>query len=201
MKYCIKNRKNLYLKLNSNGAPVTCTEGMKGTFEYAKAMNILSGLPKTLKRLNFTVEPIPEIYNKKKKESIKKDYVPTEDVIRWVDKFGMCADILNEAKQREEYLINELQNIDKEILDILHIIEIENPKDMFGAWKLYKSIRTNREKRRNIKDELMIVESVLSEINPVYLQRERVQKAVDGLMNRKYTFRIVDNEKEENDRK
>lgn len=113
----------------------------------------------------------------------------------------MCADILNEAKQREEYLINELQNIDKEILDILHIIEIENPKDMFGAWKLYKSIRTNREKRRNIKDELMIVESVLSEINPVYLQRERVQKAVDGLMNRKYTFRIVDNEKEENDRK
>lgn len=76
MEYCIKNRKNLYLKLNSNGAPVTCTEGLKGIFEYAKAMNILSGLPKTLKRLNFTVEPIPEICNKKKKESIKKRLCP-----------------------------------------------------------------------------------------------------------------------------
>lgn len=104
----------------------------------------------------------------------------------------MCADILNEAKQREEYLINELQNIDKEILDILHIIEIENPKDMFGAWKLYKSIRTNREKRRNAKDELMIVENVLKDINPSCLQRERVKKTIDGLLNRRYTFRIVE---------
>ena len=54
-----------------------------------------------------------------------------------------------------------------------------------------------QQRRRNIKDELMIVENVLVEINPDCLQRERVQKAVDGLLGRKYTFRVVE-EGEEN---
>ena len=49
--YCIKNNKNVYIKLNENGTPITCVESMKGVFEYSKAMNIIGCLPKTLKRL------------------------------------------------------------------------------------------------------------------------------------------------------
>ena len=55
-----------------------------------------------------------------------------------------------------------------------------------------KSIKNNRQKRRNKKDELLIVENVLKDVDPKYLRRERVQKAIDGLLNRKYTFRVVE---------
>lgn len=61
MNYVIKNHKDVYIRLNQNGAPVTCSEHEKGLFEYSKAENILNSLPKTLKRLNFKVETIPDI--------------------------------------------------------------------------------------------------------------------------------------------
>lgn len=200
--YCIKNNKNVYLKLNDNGTPITCVESVKGVFEFSKAKNILGSLPKTLKRLNFQVEAIPDIKPKKEKSIEKKviqkqNYILSEDITRWVDKFGTCADILNEARKREEQLINDLHNADKEILDLLHIIEIDSPKDMYKGWQQYKLIRENREKRRIIKDELLIVENVLKEINPDCLQRERIQKAINGLLGRKYTFRIVEGGEED----
>ena len=203
MDYCIKNNKNVFIKLNDNGCAVTCSESMKGIFEFSKAKNILTNLPKSLKRMSFKVEGIPEIIPKaeekvnEKKTIHKDDYILSENITRWVDKFGLCADIFNEARQRENELISELHKIDHEFLDILHTIELENSKDLYGGWKEYKRIRENREKRRTIKDELIIVENVLGEINPSCLQRERVQKAIDGLLGRKYTFRIVEDDNEE----
>lgn len=203
MNYCIKNNNNVYIKLDSNGRPVTCVESVKGIFEYSKARNILDHLPKTMKKFHFKVEAIPEIVTKEKEKNIEKEtvqkkslqkenYIPSESITRWVEKFGICEDIFNEAKQREEELVIELQNIDKEFLDVLHIIELEKPKDLFGGWKLYKRIKANREQRRYIKDELLIIEDMLKEINPANIQRKRVQKAIDGLLGRKYTFRIVE---------
>lgn len=198
--YCIKNHKNVFIKLNDQGSAATCVESVKGIFEFSKAKNILSSLPKSLKRMNFKVEAIPDIPPKEEEKVIEKrsiqksDYVLSEDITRWVDKFGTCADILNEAKKRETELIDELHKIDQEFLDVIHIIEIEKPKDMYGGWQEYKHIREIRERRRNTKDELLIVENILKEINPSCLQRERVQKAIDGLLNRKYTFRIVEEE-------
>ena len=90
----------------------------------------------------------------------------------------------------------ELHKVDKEFLDILHIIEIEKSKDMYSGWLEYKRIRENRGKRRSIKDELLIIGNVLREINPSSLQRERVQKSIDGLLNREYKFRIIEEERE-----
>lgn len=190
----------MFIKLNENGCAVTCAESMKGIFEHSKAKNILSSLPKALKRMNFRMEAIPDIKPKEEEKIVEKkiiqkdNYIPSEDITRWVDKFGLCADIFDEAKQRESELITELYNVDQEFIDILHTIEIEKPKDLYGGWQEYKRVRENREKRRNIKDELLIVENVLSEINPSCLQRDKVQKAINGLLGRKYTFRIIEEE-------
>lgn len=63
---------------------------------------------------------------------------------------------------------------------------------MYSGWQEYKHIKENREKRRKLKDELLIVQSVLKEIKPDCLNRKRVQRAVDGLLGRKYTFRVVE---------
>lgn len=202
--YCIKNHKNVYIKLNDNGQPVTCSESFKGLFAEHKAKNILNSLPKTLRKMNFRVIAIPDI---KPKEEVKEEtkviqngtYIISEDISRWIDKFGACSDILEEAKQRENELISTLDNVDKEFLNILHTIELEKSKDMYGGWQQYKYIKENREKRRKYKDELLIVQDVLKEINPNYLHRERVQKAIDGLLGRKYTFRVVEEDGDNND--
>lgn len=198
MNYCIKNNRNMYIKLDSNGTPVTCVKSMRGKFEYSKARNILDNLPKSLRNMHFKLQAIPDIVQKEEKKAIKKkiesrdEYVISEDISRWVDKFGACADILEEAKKRQDELIEKLHNKDKKLLDILHIIEIEKPKDLYKGWLLYREIRANRKERRLIKDELLIVENVLKEINPSCLQRDRIQRAIDGLFNREYTFRIVE---------
>lgn len=203
MDYVIKNHKSVYIKLNQNGRAVTCSELEKGLFEESKAKNILGSLPKTLKRLNFTVEPIPDIGQNKKiigeNDNKREDYIPSENITRWIEKFGKCGDILSEAEEREKQLLKELKNNDKELIDILHIVEIEKSKDMFAGWQLYKRIRNNRIERRGIKDELLIVENVLSQIKNIScLHREKIQKAIDGLFTRKYTFRIVEENESEN---
>lgn len=46
MDYVIKNHKNLYIRLNHNGMPVTCAEHERTLFEQSKANNILKSLPK-----------------------------------------------------------------------------------------------------------------------------------------------------------
>ena len=203
MDYVIKNHKSVYIKLNQNGRAVTCSELEKGLFEESKAKNILDSLPKTLKRLNFTVEPIPDIRQNKKiigeNDNKREDYIPSENITRWIEKFGKCGDILSEAEEREKQLLKELKNNDKALTDILHIVEIEKSKDMFAGWQLYKRIRNNRIERRGIKDELLIVENVLSQIKNIScLHREKIQKAIDGLFTRKYTFRIVEEDESEN---
>ena len=200
MDYCIKNNKNIYIKLDDIGRPVTCVKSVRGKFEYSKAQNILNNLPKSLRIMHFKVQAIPDIVPKEEKKVIKKkienreEYVVSEDISRWVDKFGKCADVLQEAEKRQNELIEELHNRDKKLLDILHIIEIEKPKDLYKGWLSYKEIRSNQKERRLIKDELLVVGNVLQEINPSYLHRDRIQRAIDGLYTREYTFRIVDDE-------
>ena len=203
LNYVIKNHKNVYIKLNQNGTAITCPESEKGLFEESKAKNIIGSLPKTLKRLNFRVEAIPDIVQKKKvieeKDNKREEYIPSENITRWIEKFGRCGDILSEAEEREKQLLVELKDNDKELIDILHIIEIEKSKDMFAGWQLYRRIRDNRIIRRSMKDELLIVENVLEQIKNIScLHREKIQKAINGLFTRKYTFRIIEEEETEN---
>jgi len=197
--YVIKNHKNLYIRLNENGRPVTCSEHEKTLFEESKAKNIVGCLPKTLKRLNFKVEAIPDIMQKKmiidENDAKREEYVPSENITRWIEKFGKCGDILGEAEEREKQLVNDLKDNDKELIDILHIIEIEKSKDLFSGWQLYKRIKQNRIERRSMKDELLIVENVLEQIKNIScFHREKIQKVIDGLFTRKYTFRVVEEE-------
>ncbi|MCM1235444.1 MAG: hypothetical protein NC489_35540, partial [Ruminococcus flavefaciens] len=175
-------------------------------FEQSKAKNILKGLPKKLRQFNFRIEAIPDVIpqiNKEVINAIKKnviennDFVVSENVSRWIERFGNCYDVLKDAEQILKTLVAELESYDKELLDILHIIELEPPKDLYGGWMIYKAIRENRKERRMIKDETLILNNVLEKINPECLNRDRVKRAVDGLVGRKYRFRFVEEEETE----
>ena len=199
MDYIIRNSNNLYIKLNENGQPVTCGNSQKQLFEYSKAKNICGSLPKTIKKLNFFVEALPDISIKdiSANEEINT-YEPSENVTRWINLLGQCEDVLNEASQRDDELNGELSNVDLKLQDILHTIELSDKCDMYKAWQMINEIRDLRKKRRNIKDEKLVLSGIKAQ-GITYLNRKSVQKCVDGLSNRKYKIRIVEEEDEDDD--
>ena len=196
MDYIIRNSNNLYIKLNENGQPVTCGNSQKQLFEYSKAKNICGSLPKTIKKLNFFVEALPDISIKdiSANEEINT-YEPSENVTRWINLLGQCEDVLNEASQRDDELNGELSNVDLKLQDILHTIELSDKCDMYKAWQMINEIRDLRKKRRNIKDEKLVLSGIKAQ-GITYLNRKSVQKCVDGLSNRKYKIRIVEEEED-----
>lgn len=192
MEYVIKNHKNVYIRLNSNGRPVTCVEHDKTLFEFSKAKNIVDSLPKSLKRLRFKVEAIPEIIVRQEKKVIEKEnYLVSANITEWIEKFGICDDILKEAQKRKEELYRELTNIDRQFSNLVHQIELEGKVDLYGGWLERNKIKENREKRRDIKDELIIISNVLK-MDFRSIDRNEINKAVEGLANRKFTYRIVE---------
>ena len=200
MDYVIRNNKNVYIRINGNGKPVTCTENERFLFEYSKAKNILDSLPKTLKRLKFKVDPIPDILHtndadvKAERKIIQsQDYIVSDNLSQWIEKFGICDDILKEAQKRRDELYRELSNVDKQFVNLVHKIEFEGKVDLYGGWQERNQIKANREKRRCIKDELLVISSVLK-MDFRNLDRNILAKVVAGLGNRKFTYRIVEEE-------
>lgn len=195
--YIIRNSGGLHIKLNDNGAPVTCSESQKGLFEYSKANNICNSLPKQLKKFKFFVEAVPEIQPKTEEQKviIENTYKPSENVTRWINELGRCEDILSEASNRYEELNGELSDVDLKLQDILHSIELSDKCDMYKSWQMINEIRDLRKQRRNIKDEKLVLSGIKSQ-GITYLSRSSVQKCVDGLSKRKYRIRIVEEEEE-----
>lgn len=206
MDYIIKNDRNCYILLDRNGTAISCSESKKDLFDEAKAKNILKGLPRTLKTMGFRVEAVPEISPPKISDEERKENfkvlqggkkATTENVTRWIEMFGQCEDVLKSAITRYKFLEVELHNKDLELLDILHNIELGKPLDLFHGWKIYKDIKANRESRRDIKDEMLIINNVVREIKPELFSRERTEKAINGLFDRKYRLRIVEEDSED----
>lgn len=203
MDYVIKNHKGVYIRLNHNGVPVTCAEHEKSLFEQSKAKNILDSLPKTLKRLKFKVEPILDIGQNKLNSSEDRKIIKNENyripdqITQWIEKFGICDDILKEAQKRKEELVGLLSDADKEFSNMVHKVELEEKIDMYGAWEERNEWRKNRRKRREIKDELLIISNVLK-MDFRNLDRSTIDKVVRGLAKRKFTYRVVEEEETEN---
>ena len=198
MDYIIRNKSGLYVKLNENGTPETCNESQRGLFECSKANNICNSLPKQLKKFNFFVEAVPEIQPKIDKQNVitTNTYEPSDNVTRWINELGRCEDILSEASNRYDELNGELSDVDLKLQDILHNIELCSKCDMYTAWETINDIRDLRKKRREIKDEKLVLSGIKSQ-GITYLSRSSVQKCVDGLSKRKYRIRIVEEEEEE----
>ena len=197
MDYIIRNSGGLYVKLNDNGTPITCSESQKGLFEYSKANNICNSLPKQLKKFKFFVEAVPEIQLKIEEQNVitTNTYTPSENVTRWINELGRCEDILSEASNRYEELNEELSDVDLKLQDILHNIELTDKCDMYSAWQIVSQIRDLRQQRRNIKDEKLVLSGIKSQ-GITYLNRSSVQKCVDGLSKRKYRIRIVEEDED-----
>lgn len=168
MNYVIKNYKDVYIRLNQNGTPVTCTEHQKELFENSKAKNILKGLPKTLKRLHFRVEPLYDnLIGQESDVSTNKvieneDYVIPDSILQWIEKFGICDDILKEAQNRKEELNTIISNYDRAVSNWLHEVELEKKKNACAGYMKYRDIKNIVDCRRTAKDEWMIINNIFA---------------------------------------
>lgn len=73
-----------------------------------------------------------------------------------------------------------MSDVDKEFTNIVHEIEFEGAIDLYGGWQERNRVKENREKRRKIKDELLIITSVIK-MDFTKLDRDMINKTVAGL--------------------
>ena len=196
MDYIIRNNKNVCIRLNDNGTPETCGRNMAQRFENSKARNILDHLPKTMKKFHFRVEAIPdEIIHKpeivKENVIVESHHTVPEAVKIWVSRVKNCNDLAQDATKRKEELLKALSNVDRDLSNHLHKIEFTKWKNGSEGYKAYKAVKIILERRRRIKDELIIVQSILSS-NLESMAANHVEKVANNLSNRIFSMREVE---------
>lgn len=204
MDYMIVNpQKTLYIR-TEGGQPVTCTKQNRQRFEYSKACNILAHLPKKLHKFHFRVEAIPEIGVSppntsspvKHEEQPNPKYVKTQyevpnEVQGWLDRVKECNGLAKDAASRKSELLSQLSNVDRELSNCLHEIELTGDMNACDGYKEYKRAKIILKRRRIIKDELSVVDSILTS-NLQSMATDRIQKVVNGLGKRRFVIRDVD---------
>lgn len=201
--YVIVNpQKTLYIR-TENGQPITCSKQNRQRFEYSKACNILAHLPKKLHKFHFRVEAIPEIgvsppsvsssikHEQPTPKYIKMPYEVPNEVQEWLDRVKECNGLAKDAASRKSELLLQLSNVDKELSNCLHEIELTGSMNACNGYKEYRRTKTILERRRVIKDELSVVDSILTS-NLQSIATDRIQKVVNGLSKRKFVVRDVD---------
>ena len=207
MEYVITNdNRKVYIKLNEVGQPVTCVKSMAQRFPEQKAKNILRCLPRTMRKFHFVVVPTPnetDINNVKTEEMIstkyeiksiteKKiikshNYIVPHQVTDWMQRVESCNQLIIDAAERRSDLCDRLSNIDKELSNCLHEIELTSSKNACDGYKEYKKIKDMLTRRRVIKDELAIVTSI-SQCNIAF---DHLENFDDKLKNRTFTIREI----------
>lgn len=206
MNYVVTNDK-LYIRLSSDGSPVTCSKRNAQVFEKDKADNILKNLPKVLKNFRFKVKPVPQseqevpqnktktdnVQSEEKKYIRKDSYIPCVEVVQWIEKSRQCSEFVEDATRRRAVLHKKLANVDRELSNCMHQIELEKWKSGCDGYKLYKLEKEILEKRRQIKDELVIIQSVLDNTKCT-IGIKNIEKTFNRLGTRRFEIRIIEDD-------
>lgn len=174
--------------------PTSC-EALADVFSNKQATGIFqSNLSKALKSV-FRVQKIDEpskLIKQISQETAQEntERVSTaENIQHWINKINGLNGLATEALHRKDELVQQLSKVDQELSDVNHYIEFCNLNAAQG-YKAYKMIKDRRIKRRSIKNELQILEIILSKKISETATNE-IQKAIVGMDQRKYEPRIL----------
>lgn len=174
--------------------PTSC-EALADVFSNKQATGIFqSNLSKALKSV-FRVQKIDEpsklikqISQETAQENTEK--VSTAENIKcWIDKIDGLNGLATEALHRKDELVQQLSKVDQELSDVNHYIEFCNLNAAQG-YKAYKMIKDRRIKRRSIKNELQVVDIILSK-KICETATDEIQKAIAGMDQRTYEPRVL----------
>lgn len=153
-----------------------------------------NSLSKALRGI-FHVEKVNDVIPKQIKPVTEKDIDETEKVMvseniqHWLNKVSDLNGLANEALNRKDELVQSLSNIDKGLCDVLHYIEFCNLNAAQG-YKAYKMIKERRIIRRNIKNELNVLNIILSK-KISETATDEINKCVAGMDKRTYEPRVL----------
>lgn len=186
-RWIMRDRKGKYV-------PTSC-EALADIFTNKQATGIFqSNLSKALKSV-FRVQKIdepPKLIKQISQETVQEntEKVSTaENVQRWIDKIEGLNGLATEALHRKDELVQQLSKVDQELSDVNHYIEFCNLNAAQG-YKAYKMIKDRRIKRRSIKNELQVVDIILSK-KICETATDEIQKAIAGMDQRTYEPRVL----------
>lgn len=110
--------------------------------------------------------------------------------MRWIDRIKDLNGLAKDASDRQEQLTQELSKVDKELSDIEHYIEFSN-LNAYQGYQAAKMIKDKRIIRRSIKNELTVINVILSRRISETVQDE-VVKCINGLDHRTYNPRVLE---------
>ena len=177
-----------------NYVPTSC-EVLAGVYSNKQANSIFqNSLSKALKSC-FHLQKIdkpPELVKQITQEEVKENTETpsrSENIQYWVDKVSDLNGLASEALHRKDILLNQLSKVDQELSDINHYIEFCNLNAAQG-YKAYKMIKDRRIIRRSIKNELDVLNIILSK-KISETATDEIHKAITGMDNRKYEPRVL----------
>lgn len=147
---------------------------------------------------NLIVEVKPEVKQEEKTEN--KSTIKEEDhnnnIDNWLKKLHSCNGIKEEARERMEYLYKKLSLIDQAQDVFLHVIENNEHPNASMAYKERMKLSEIRRKRRQIKNELAVVQMIISHntSSKLYERMVAVSESIQNPqnINVKYTNELTD---------
>ena len=133
-------------------------------------------------------ELIKQMTPEETQEKIEKVAI-AENIQYWIEKVNGLNGLASEALHRKDKLVDQLSTVDKEICDILHYIEFCNLNAAQG-YKAYKMIKERRIRRRSIKNELQVLDTILGK-KISETATDEIEKVISGMDNRKYEPRVM----------
>lgn len=171
------------------------SEAMADIYSRRQADSIFNHqLSKALKKV-FHIEKYDKVPNNVKQVSVKdlennvEKASIADNIQLWIDRVSDMNGLAVDASNRKDVLLQQLSDIDKEISDIMHYIEFSKLNAAQG-YKAFKMIKDRRIKRRSIKNELNIVEVILSKKFNDSISKE-IMKAVENMDKRTYEPRVL----------
>lgn len=117
-------------------------------------------------------------------KSIADEQIETSLLEKWEKDIGLLMDFVQTTEERKEELCKALSDVDLEISDINHYIEL-GKHNAYEGWIAFNMLRTRLKKRRVIKDELQILQQ-LGECKVNSSMIEGIKDSIGSLSAREY---------------
>ena len=113
----------------------------------------------------------------------------TEYAQKWLNNISTLSDIVSDAKGRRDLLKAEQKIVDGQIQDELHYIEFAKC-NAYQGWLSWKRLQTLRQKRRSIKNELSVLDTMLNK-QVCNVNVADIRKEIEKLDDRHYSPRVL----------
>lgn len=192
--YIITDGERFIYRNHSGKYVPTSSEVMADIYTKKQAEGICeNSLPKALRTIFYMkkYDKPPESVKQVSRSDLVNNtekLVIAENIQVWLDKIEDMNDLVKDAEKRKEILEKQLREIEDEKIDIEHYIEFQNLNASQG-YKASKELKICRLKRRTIKNELAVINTIL-ELKMKEVVRNEVCHKIKELDKRTYKPRV-----------